>query len=126
MKSELIEAATGVRGNAYAIHSGYSVGAAVLGSDGLIYVGCNVENDSYGLSVCAERNAVAAMVAKGCTTAVAIAIATSDGGFPCGACRQVLSQFEPLEGEMAVYLIDGEANVNETTLSKLLPSRFRL
>lgn len=124
--SELIEAAKGVRSNAYAIHSGYSVGAAVLGSDGMIHVGCNVENDSYGLSVCAERNAIAAMVAKGCTTVVAIAIATNNGGFPCGACRQVLSQFQPLECELAVFLVDANDNVNATTLSKLLPSRFQL
>ncbi|MDR3248985.1 MAG: cytidine deaminase [Treponema sp.] len=81
---------------AYAPYSKYRVGAALLGTDGRIFTGCNVENRSFGLTVCAERNAVFQGVAQGCRSFAALAIVTPDGkepGAPCGACRQVLSEF---------------------------------
>jgi cytidine deaminase len=126
MNQELIAVAKKVRGSAYAPHSGFSVGAAILGSDNRVYSGCNVENDSYGLSICAERNAVASMVANGCRTAIQIAIATEKGAPPCGACRQVLFQFAPTEGELEIFLIDASDTIRETTLSALFPDGFRL
>lgn len=126
MNSDLIAAAKAVRANAYAPHSGYSVGVAVLGSDGHIYTGCNVENDSYGLTTCAERNAIADMVKHGCRTVLEVAIATENGATPCGACRQVLHQFRPSDGEMRIFLIDLSDTIRETTLSALFPDGFGL
>ena len=99
----LIEAARAVRANAHAPYSRYHVGAAVRGDSGKIYVGANVENASYGLALCAERNAIAAAVAAGekRVTAVAVVTATSPPAAPCGMCRQVLAEFagdEPAGG----------------------------
>ncbi len=126
MKDLLIENAVQVRTLAFAPHSAYKVGAAVLGRDGNIYAGCNVENDSYGLSICAERNAIGAMVAGGCSGCIMIAVATVDGAPPCGACRQVLSQFAPTAESLAIYLVDGLGVVRETALDALFPDSFHL
>ena len=93
--SELLAAAQTSKTRAYAPYSHYSVGAAILGADGHIYVGCNVENSSYGLTACAERNALGAMVAAGCTEVAALVVVTQDGGTPCGICRQALIEFAP-------------------------------
>lgn len=123
---QLITLAKDARRRAYAPHSRFMVGAAIMGFDGRIYSGCNVENDSYGLTMCAERNAVASMVANGCQTVLEIAIVTENGAPPCGACRQVLYQFRPLNGEMNVFLIDSSDTIRETTLSALLPDGFRI
>lgn len=124
----LIEAASDVRLRAYAPYSQYRVGAAVLGDDGVIYGGCNVENASYGLCLCAERVAVGAAVAGGCNKPEAIAIVTTDGGSPCGACRQVLVEFNP---DMKVILaaVPGDGNQDicrVTTAAELLPDFFTL
>ncbi len=89
----LVVAATDVRSRAYAPYSGYAVGAAVASKQGNVYVGCNVENASYGSTVCAERVALFSMVAAGDRKAIACAVVTRDGGAPCGACRQVLAEF---------------------------------
>lgn len=120
MIDELITAAQTVRAHAYAPYSGYQVGAAVLGENGKIYAGCNVENASYGLTICAERNAIGQMVADGCTTLSAVVVVTANGGSPCGACRQVLSEF----GDVAVYLVAGNKTIEKTTVSALLPLAF--
>lgn len=117
--SKLLDFAEKARENAYAPYSNYKVGAAVLGADGQVYTGCNVENASYGLSICAERSAIFAMVNAGCTKALEIAVVTEDGGTPCGACRQVL--FEFAEGDIEVHC--GEMNYR---LSELLPHGFKL
>ncbi len=124
-KQQLIEAALAARGKAYAPYSKFSVGAAVLGEDGEITCGANVENCSYGLALCAERVAAAAAVAAGQRRLVAVAIVSDGGAAPCGACRQFLAEFG---SQMAVLLIDVNQpqDVRETTLEELLPEQFKL
>ncbi len=90
---ELLRQAAEVRNRAYAPYSQYAVGAAVLGKTGRVYTGCNVENASYGLSICAERAAIFKAVSEGEKEFEALAVVTSNGGTPCGACRQVFSEF---------------------------------
>lgn len=123
--TKLVDAACSVREQAYAPYSKYLVGAALMTSDGEIIVGCNVENISYGLTNCAERVAIGTAIAAGKRTFVALAIATSNGGTPCGACRQVLVEFCP---DLPVYLVAVEQGraVTELALARLLPGRFDL
>ncbi|MEE4271001.1 MAG: cytidine deaminase [Thermoanaerobaculales bacterium] len=118
----LIAAATEVRKRAHAPYSGYRVGAAVLAADGRVFTGCNVENASYGLSVCAERNAVGAAVAAGCETLAGIAVVTGSTppASPCGACRQVLAEF----GDFPVILAGLDGDRQRTTVRRLLPDAF--
>ena len=124
----LVAAARAARQSAYAPYSQYLVGAAVRTADGRVFAGCNVENTSYGLSVCAERIAVFGAVAAGAREIVAVAVVTQDGGTPCGACLQVLAEFAPDAGPLPVYLAAAEetGGVRETTLDALLPDAFRL
>jgi cytidine deaminase len=89
----LVREAEQVRKRAYVPYSGYPVGAAVLGKSGRIYSGCNVENASYGLTICAERAAIFKAVSEGETEFEALVVVTSNGGTPCGACRQVFFEF---------------------------------
>ena len=119
----LIQAAEEVRANAYAPYSVYRVGAAVLDEKGRIHVGVNVENVSFGLTVCAERNAIASMAASGGKEIKAVAVVTDDGGTPCGACRQVLSEFAPNPSEVWVFGHSAKNNW-QARLSDLLPSGF--
>jgi cytidine deaminase len=125
LQLQLVGSATAVRQCAHAPYSRFHVGAAVLTSSGDIFTGCNVENASYGLTICAERAAVCAAVAAGHKQIVAVAVATAGGHSPCGACRQVLSEFGPA---MEVLLVDADdpSNVRSTTLDKLLPDQFSL
>ena len=118
----LVEAATSVRASARAPYSGFAVGAAVLGADGCVHVGCNVENVSYGLSVCAERHAVAAAVAAGTNVLSAVAVVTdsSPPASPCGACRQVLAEF----GDFPVILVNLAGERRITSVGELLPNAF--
>ncbi len=92
---ELTDAASRARIAAYAPYSSYLVGAALLSSDGRIFAGCNVENASYGLALCAERSAVAQLVASGQRSIIALVVVTAgpEAGSPCGLCRQTLSEF---------------------------------
>ena len=115
----LIAEAAAVRERAHAPYSGYKVGAALLGTDGRVYVGCNVENASYGLSVCAERNAVASAVAAGCLGFHGAAVVTPSvpSAAPCGACRQVLAEF----GDFPVVLAGLDGDQRLTTVLGLLP-----
>ena len=124
-RSDLITAATAVRDNAYAKYSKFHVGAALLTDSGRLFTGCNVENASYGLTLCAERVAVSSAVAAGERQFVAMAIATAGGHAPCGACRQVIVEFAP---ELPILLVDADdqANVRETDMRTLLPERFEL
>jgi len=118
----LIDAATAAREQAYAPYSRFWVGAAVLLPDGTVVSGCNVENASFGLTVCAERNAVAAAVSGGARRfrAVAVVTDTSPPASPCGACRQVLAEF----GDCTVILANPSGDRVVTSASELLPSAF--
>jgi cytidine deaminase len=125
----LIAAATRARGNAYAPYSRYRVGAALLTKGGHIYAGCNVENSTFGATICAERSAVAAMVSAGERDPVACVVVTAGPrpGSPCGICRQVLSEFA---GDMKVVMLAQDARGRlsartEARLSALLPQAFR-
>jgi cytidine deaminase len=111
------------RRRAYAPYSKFAVGAAVLSHSGELFAACNVENASYGLTICAERAAVCAAVAAGVQTIQAVAIVSPGGHAPCGACRQVLAEFGPT---MEVMLIDADdpSSVRLTTLDRLLPEPF--
>ena len=122
--AELLAAAEETRKNAYAPYSGFAVGAALLFEDGTTVTGCNVENSSYGLSLCAERNAMSSAVAIGLTHPIAAAVAGPDGVFcpPCGSCRQFLAEFNR---EMAVIVKD-VAGMRVLSLDNLLPSGFSL
>lgn len=120
-RAALIQAALAVRAKAYASYSNYPVGAALLMEDGSIITGVNVENASYGLTICAERTAVGKAVTEGYRKILAVAVATDNAGSPCGACRQVLTEFA---GDVPVYLVDAAGNGRDTTLYKLLPDHF--
>ena len=119
--TELVDLARKARKRAYAPYSHYKVGAALLGKSGAVYTGCNVENASYSHTVCAERTAVLKAVSEGETEFEAIAVVTRNGGSPCGACRQVLSEFSP---ELLIYIADKDGEYRTTTLKKLLPDSF--
>lgn len=122
LREKLIESACEARRWAYAPYSGYPVGAALLTASGRIYDGVNVENASYPNTICAERVAVFKAVSEGEREFVAIAVVTSNAGAPCGACRQVLSEF----GLETIILIADEQRkvVAETTVGELLPRAF--
>lgn len=122
---QLIHAAIKALGNAYSPYSNYKVGAALLTPEGKIFTGCNVENGSYGASNCAERTAVFKAVSEGEHSFSAIAIASEDGEavpFPCGICRQVLSEFCPPETTVLIY--DGKSSVYNADLGELIPYTF--
>jgi cytidine deaminase len=123
-KEKLLAAARAATANAYAPYSNFSVGAAVLLDNGEIFTGCNVENASYGLTICAERNAVfAAIAAKGRIgiRAVAAVNSVSTACSPCGACRQVIAEFA--RPETPIYY-QGASGIIETTIAALLPDSF--
>src|SRR6476469_9967693 len=127
-RKSLEDAARSAVNAAYAPYSKFRVGAAVLTDSGRITPGCNVENASYGLCNCAERTAIFTAACAGERTVVAVAVATEDGGTPCGACRQVLAEFSPRDDTPLVVLLLDRAGtvVTETTLSELLPMAFIL
>ncbi len=125
----LVQAAMEARERAYAPYSGFKVGAALLGESGRIYKGCNVENASYGLTSCAERNAVFAAVQDGERRVVAAAVVTETNAPtpPCGACRQVLLEFAgagEMDRDMDVVLATLDGARRLTSLSVLLPDSF--
>ncbi|MDX1613244.1 MAG: cytidine deaminase [Candidatus Promineifilaceae bacterium] len=120
-KEALIQAACQVRAQAYAPYSDYPVGAAILTASGQIYTGVNVENAVYGLGICAERAAVFKAVTAGERQILAVAVCTKNAGSPCGACRQVLSEFA---GDVPVWMVDQDGNVRESTLGALIPDHF--
>ncbi len=129
-REALITAATAAREQAYAPYSRYCVGAALLTRKGTVFAGCNVENATYGATLCAERAAVSAMIAGGEREPIACAVATAGPvpGAPCGICRQVLSEFA---ADMPILLLAANARgkviARETVrLRALLPRAFRL
>jgi len=117
----LVEMAQAARNQAYAPYSNYPVGAALLTEDGEIFTGCNVENAVYPATCCAERVAIFKAVSEGHHHFRAIAVATENGGSPCGVCRQVMREFAP---KMAVFIADAEGAVRETSVAELLPDSF--
>lgn len=125
MEKSLIDAAVSVSEFSHSPHSGFRVGAAVLGSSGSIYHGTNIEFDAFTLTVCAERAALFNAVSSGEKKISMIAIATPDDDFkfPCGLCRQALAEFNP---KMKVILINKQGEIKRIVLSKLLPKFFRL
>jgi len=125
VRDRLIAAAREAAVGAYAPYSGFPVGAALLTESGEVITGVNIENASYGLTVCGERVAIFTAVAQGHRTIQAIAISTprSPGATPCGACRQVMNEFKPVDADLPVYL-DGADGVIATSLQTLLPHAF--
>ncbi|MCJ7855876.1 cytidine deaminase [Lachnospiraceae bacterium NSJ-143] len=123
--TELIKYAAEAEKNAYAPYSNFSVGAALLGKNGKVYTGCNIENSSYGASNCAERTALFKAVSEGEREFDKIAIVSSSGDYtyPCGICRQVLSEFMP---DGTVVLFSESDGIKEFKVSALLPEAFRL
>jgi cytidine deaminase len=124
-RQKLIDTALAMRERAYSPYSKFRVGAAVLCTSGEIYGGCNVENASYGLTLCAERVALVSAVAAGETKYAAMAVATSGGASPCGACRQFAAEFH---GDLPVLIVNADRpdQVRETNLAELLPEQFHL
>lgn len=123
MTQKLYETAKDAAKNAFAPFSNFHVGAALLASDGRIFTGCNVENSSYGATICAERTALVKAVSEGSRDFIAIAVVSQDGeAWPCGICRQVLYEFSP---EMLV-ITGNDEHLAVVKLNELLPHGFRL
>lgn len=121
-RQELIHEANQVRARAYAPYSNYQVGAALLTKKGQIFTGVNVENAAYPDSICAERSAIFSAVSAGEREFEAIAVATRNGGAPCGSCRQVLAEFGL---DIEVLLADESENLlQQSTVRDLLPGAF--
>lgn len=122
----LMDKAKEVAQNAYAPYSEFKVGACVLTDTGNMYVGCNFENSSYGLTICAERNAIGSAIAAGDKKIVAVAIYSpnKDNCFPCGACRQVIYEFRSNEG--TDIITEAEGNLICQKIEKLLPEGFSI
>lgn len=133
---QLLTLAREARERAYAPYSHFAVGAALLGRSGRVYTGCNVENASYPLTICAERAAVTKAVSEGEREFEAIAVVTATGAMPCGACRQVLREFGGTEGGLRVIVAGlgdsssrrkkrgGDGPVRVFTIADLLPESF--
>lgn len=119
--ADLVGHALMARTRAYAPYSHYLVGAAVLTAEGNVVYGCNVENAAYPSTICAERVALTSAIAQGWSEFLAIAVATRDGGSPCGTCRQVMAELGPT---MQVYISDEMGNFRTTTVAALLPDAF--
>ena len=129
-KQELCTLAIKSMNNAYSPYSGYKVGAALLCDNGKVFTGCNVENSSYGATVCAERTAIFKAVSDGERDFSMLAVAgckeneLSDKFLPCGICRQVMSEF--CKPGFTILVVTGENTYKEFTLSELLPNAFSL
>jgi cytidine deaminase len=118
---ELLGAALEARERAYAPYSRFYVGAAVRAGSGGVYTGCNIENASFGLTVCAERVAIWKAISSGERELKALVVVTSTGATPCGACRQVMAEFG---ADMPILVADIQGLVWSTSLQALLPSAF--
>lgn len=130
---DLLNHAVRAREKSYSPYSNYRVGAALLGADGQIYTGCNIENAAYPATVCAERTALFKGISEGCRAFAALAVVGGPAGtaspnglgdyaFPCGVCRQALAEFCP--PEMPVYLLNDANDVKICTMGDLLPNSF--
>lgn len=118
---ELIQQATEAREFSYSPYSNYKVGAALLTKTGKVYKGCNIESAAYTPSVCAERTAIFKAVSEGEREFSAIAVVTSNGGAPCGVCRQVMREFAP---NLTIMMGDTAGNYEVLSLADLLPHSF--
>lgn len=123
-KEQLLKQAIAARGTAYVPYSKFPVGAALLTAEGKVYLGCNIENAAYSMTNCAERTAMFKAVSEGDLKFVALAVSADTEGpvSPCGACRQVLAEF--CAPDMPVYLTNLKGDVQDTTVSELLPGAF--
>lgn len=133
IKAELVKKAFEARQGSYSPYSRFQVGAALLTSDGQIFCGANIENASYGATICAERTAAVDAAFSGCREFVAIAVVGSQEGsdeeemayaYPCGICRQFLREFLPPQGDILVLVAKTPDQFIETTLNTLLPHSF--
>lgn len=123
---ELLELAHSAAKNAYAPYSKFQVGACAIFEDGSVYTGCNVENASYGLTICAERTAISKAVSDGKhkgLNAVAIYSPNAELCYPCGACRQWIAEFSK---DAKIIVQDKQGNIKETSIKELLPHSFSL
>ncbi len=121
---QLIKQAKTAMLNAYVPYSHFQVGAALLTESGKVYTGCNIENASYGATICAERTAIAKAISEGEKSFLKLAVVSSseDLTYPCGICRQVIAEFMP-EGTI---VFEGKDKIVELSLAQLLPYRFEL
>lgn len=119
--AELLNQAIDARNYSYSPYSKYKVGAALLTRSGKVYTGCNIENVGHSSTVCAERTAIFKAVSEGETDFEAIAVATENGGSPCGVCRQVMREFA---SDLIVIIGDVTGQYQVITLSDLLPNSF--
>ncbi len=120
---KLLQKSLDMRQYSHAPHSHFKVGAALMTQDGTIFGGCNVESDVYGLTMCAERNAIFTAFAQGHRVFKALSVATINQGTPCGACRQIIAE---LCGNIPVYTIDTQGNQSCYMSYDLLPYHFTL
>lgn len=121
----LYEKAESVLSNAYAPYSGFTVGAALLTSDGKVFTGVNVENASYGATICAERTAFVKAISEGEKSFEAIAIVSGEGSaWPCGICRQFMLEF--VKDDFRIITGDSAEALESRTMKELLPEAFRL
>ena len=121
MNDKLFQKALEMRKNSHAPFSGYRVGSAIETEEGFIIGGCNVESASYGLTCCAERSAIYNAISLGYTSFKALAVVTDNGGYPCGACRQVIWE---ICGDIIVYICNTNKLIKSTNSSALLPKAF--
>lgn len=120
--AQLVAQAIAARQRAYTPYSGYPVGAAVLADDGHIYTGCNIENAVFPLTLCAERVAITKAISEGARHILAVAVATANGGTPCGSCRQVMQEFGI--PAMPVFIARTDGSYRKRALEELLPEGF--
>ena len=123
---ELLNKAKETMNNAYAPYSHFKVGAAILTEEGLVFTGCNVENASYGATICAERTAAVKAVSEGYIRFSKVAIVSSEGTYtyPCGVCRQFLSEF--MTKDSLIIVEDEKEGIKEIPFKELLPLSFSL
>ena len=122
---EMIDLAIKQRGYSYAPYSHFHVGAALLAKNGTYYTGCNIENASFGATICAERCAIFKAVSDGCTKIdkIVIVCSTHDFAYPCGICRQVMTEFMDENG---IIVVTNDKEIREYKLSDLMPESFRM
>jgi len=123
MMNKLFQKAFDMRQYSHVPHSNFRVGAALLTNNGIIIGGCNIESDSYGLTICAERNAIFTAYAQGYRQFQALTVTSTSQSTPCGACRQIIAE---LCGNIPVYTCDTEGNSLSFQAYDLLPNHFSL